>query len=94
MKISKHVPNKYSCAVDCFLELWVNILGNIKPIRRGFNKISSIVNEYSRVMAICSGVSAFSIFPVHEIIWSYLREKCPTLMAIDCNAVFIEMFAK
>jgi len=47
----------------------------------------SVAAEYDRVIA-SSHASSFSLVSVREIIWSHLREVCPSLRPMNCDAVF------
>ena len=86
-------PGKFSCAIDCFLELWHSIL------RHHFSEPSEsrLIMLAQNMSAYCSYLSAHlcterNLDAARAHVWDYLRETCPPPTPMDCNAQFSEIF--
>lgn len=77
---------KFSCAVDCFLELcyfvFRNHLQNITC-----NDFFQVISEACNQRAIVGAVDV-----VREPIWSLIRGRCPSFSSMTANAVFSDIF--
>ena len=94
-------PDRYSCAIDSFLELWLNKLALLPNISNGnenmfFELLAFAKVQYDKIInrgPLIAG-SEMALAHVREQVWEYLREKCPSLRAMDCNAQFSEIFTR
>ena len=80
---------KYSCAIDCFLELWVNVLGRIPCLSRGgnefLNRLRYLIREYDELLQIDWHSDQTRLKTAREVVWEILREKSPPSF---CNSLF------
>lgn len=64
------------------------------PFERGGNefldRLKLTVAEYDRVLSL-NLKSFLRLISVREIVWSHLREVCPTFRPMNCDTVFSEM---
>lgn len=84
---------QFSCAIDCFLELWHH------SFRHVFTEISDnelffLANQMSAYYeyVLAHNPSESDLQNTREPVWDYLRQKCPSFTAMDCNAQFSEIF--
>ena len=99
MNASTFEAGKFSCAVDCFLELW---LRKVSVSFEGFSQsyiirlLSSLRNHYITKREECrqcplsslSGLihhASLQLHYIREDIWSYLRRQCPSFVRMDCS---------
>ena len=98
LNFSRIVPGYFSCAFDCFLEIW------LRKIYTSFDSdINSVViallnqaERSYREIRVLQGASS-SMLTLHALrsnIWDYVKTKCPSFVSMDCNAQFSELFRK
>lgn len=91
-------PGKYSCAIDSFLEIWFNKLAYTNLALHDSNEFFALLRlakaQYDEIKNSNSCTSETSLVSVRELVWEYLRLKCPSMRPMDCNAVFSEIFQR
>ena len=98
MNSSRDHPGIYSCAIDAFLEVSHAVLYPLLlELDTGYfldclyhscDLYESVLNN--AVVQFSNHVSHLS--DIREIVWSVLRERCPSFTAQDANAQFSEIF--
>ena len=96
----RYIPGEFSCALDCFLEIWLRILSPLIPdtdtseliyllkqTERAYNAIWYLYMNLP--MSVNTG---YQLHLVRERVWSFVREKCHSFESMDANAQFSEMF--
>ena len=83
-------PEKFSCAVDCFLELNYAIFKDlIRHIER--NEFFEILNEACFQLEN-SYASEIDMAAIREPVWAYLRQHCNSFATMSDHAVFSDIF--
>ena len=101
---SRFEAGKFSCVVDYFLELWLRkvsyFLGDCREnyFIRLFSALSGkyrrdyeLSRDNDSDMAATQGYYN-TLHVLRSDVWSYIREKCPSFVRMDCNAQFSEIF--
>ena len=83
-----------SCAIDCFLDLWHHHIFRHVFIEISYNELFFLANRMNAYyeFVLKRNLSESDIQNVREPVWDYLRQKCSSFMAMDCNAQFSEIF--
>ena len=82
-------PGKFSCAVDCFLELSVAIFkDSLKNIER--NEFFQTLFEACLQLENHDVQTEMTV--VREPVWIYLRQHCDSFAAMSADAVFSDIF--
>ena len=96
MNSVRRTAGTFSCAIDCFLELWHHVsdenfceMSNNQLIFLG-NQVSQY---YIHILHFLGPRSENDFHSIQEPVWDYLRDKCPSLAPMDCNAQFSEIFS-
>lgn len=77
---------KFSCAVDCFLELCYGIFSTrLHNVTR--NEFFDIIYESCNSRQLFGAVET-----VREPVWSSIRNRCPSFLGMTANAVFSDIF--
>ena len=85
----KH-PGKFSCAVDCFLELsCVIFVDSLRNISR--NPFFEILYHACFILLQNSNVHT-DLELLREPVWAWLRQHCPSFTDMSANAVFSAIF--
>ena len=103
MNSVRDFSNTYSCAIDCFLEIWIACISNLQLVHNNnfnifFERMSWVVNHYSAVKNdFVTGNKSFyestrQLVRIREHIWGYIRGKCPSHVLMNCDAQFSEIF--
>ena len=83
-------PEKFSCAVDCFLELnyaiFKDLIGHIER-----NEFFEILNEACFQLEN-SYASEIDMAAIREPVWAYLRQHCNSFATMSDHAVFSDIF--
>ena len=93
----KYQSSTFSCAVDCFFEVADSIfMPYLKNIPRT-NIVQLIFDSCSLYDSIIyqetlSTEASLLLHDIREPLWSYLRTQCQSLLPMDCNAQFSEIF--
>ena len=93
-------PGLFSCPVDCFLEICHDIfLPWLSEIERSeiFEIIYNVSNQYDNIMKTYQHGDNYVatqnlLSDVRESLWSHLRMCCNSLMPMDSNGQFSEIF--
>ena len=84
----KH-PGKFSCAVDCFLELsCVIFVDSLRNISR--NPFLEIL--YHACLLLQNSNVHTDLELLREPVWAWLRQHCPSFTDMSANAVFSDIF--
>ena len=82
-------PGKYSCAVDCFLELTFAIFNDsLKHINR--NEFFQTLFE--ACIQLENHVRQMDMTTIREPVWAYLRQHCNSFTTMSAHAVFSDIF--
>ena len=87
----RFLPGTFSCAIDCFLEIWFHCVSRVMPggtpshILRMLNAVNLFVNSLPTW-------DPHKFHIAREDVWAQLRIKCPSLVPMDCSAQFSEIF--
>ena len=93
--------SEFSCALDCFLEIWLRILSPLIP-DTGTSELTYLLKQTERAynaiwyMYMNLPMSfniGYQLHLVRERVWSFVREKCHSFESMDANAQFAEMFS-
>ena len=82
----------FSCAIDCFLEIWVRIL-SMHFIGFSRSYIIRLLGSVSRQIKSCV-CNEEQLSYLRSDIWDYMKIRCPSFTPMDCNAQFSEIFQK
>lgn len=83
-------PGKFSCAVDCFLELNYAIFKDfIRHIER--NEFFEVLHEACFQLENLYA-SAIDMAAIREPVWAYLRQHCNSFATMSDRAVFSDIF--
>ena len=97
----RYIPGKFSCTLDCFLEILLRILSPLIP-DTGTSELIYLLKQTERAynaiwymymnlpMSVNTG---YQLDLVHERVWSFVREKCHSFESMDANPQFSEMFS-
>ena len=95
----RYILGEFSCALDCFLEIWLRILSPLTP-DTGTSELIYLLKQTERTynaiwymymnlpMSVNTGWHL-----VCERVWSFVRKKCHSFESMDANAQFSEMFS-
>lgn len=84
----KH-PGKFSCAVDCFLELsCVIFVDSLQNVNR--NPFFEIL--YHACLLLQNSHVHTDLELLREPVWAWLRQHCPSFTDMSANAVFSDIF--
>ena len=90
---SRLVPGKFSCAVDCFLEIWINCIIDLYPDSTASYIIGILKFIFERFSVHQNtGADQSVLHSLREPLWGYLKGKCLSFVRMDCNAQFSEIF--
>lgn len=86
-------PGTYSCAVDCFLEIFTHLflpfLSKL-TVRSEFpGLLFSALSHYCQ----CNGNKEL-LAEIRDPVWLYPIEQCTSFQQRDCNAFFNQLFEK
>ncbi len=91
MNAVRIVPGTFSCAVDCFLEVWHTVFNHCFADRCSQSEIINILTQasdlYNQILIWGDG-SEQDLYCVRETVWPFLRQHCISFTAIDCGAQF------
>ena len=88
------VPGNFSCAIDCFLEIWLRTIDNAFPDSSQYSRsyiiriLRSITGQFRTVR------SSIELPYLRSDVWDYVKINCPSFLPMDCNAQFSEIFCK
>ena len=95
-------PNRFSCAVDTFLEIsryvifpYLRALST--PIESPFcamvcNSMNNFHEFLTRLHLLNQSEKKLYLAEIRELIWSLLRQKCPSFSLMNCDAQFTQIF--
>ena len=87
-------PGKFSCAINCFLEIWNKIFRYIFTETSDCQLfiLSNHMSAYYEYLTarICS---ENDLNAIREPVWDYVCQICPSFALKDCNAQFSEIFS-
>ena len=93
------MPGAYSCAIDSFIELFYHVIfPEIKNLTFSSNFVSllrRICTQYENVTQSSSCINTSRLYLtlyVRRPLWDYIKIKCPSFRAMDCNAQYSEIF--
>ena len=98
---SRYMPGKFSCALDCLLEIWLRLLSPLIP-DTGTSELIYLLKQTERAYSAIwymymnlpmSVNTGYQLHLVRERVWSFVREKCHSFESMDANAQFSEMFS-
>ena len=96
MNAVRNMPEKFSCAVDSFLEMWLRVIHfHTRHDRNGCRFISLLKNvaeQYENLTEEGPPVFNTDLHRLREIVWSFLRIHCTSFAMMDCSAQFSEIF--
>ena len=109
INFSRTAPGFFSCAIDCFLEIWLGhisriftsasriyILGLLKQAERQYFLLRE--RSYNINNSIVNpSLSMNTVQALNSItfdIWEYFKIHCPSFRRMDCNAQLNELFQK
>ena len=93
----RYQSSTFSCAVDCFLEvadsIFMPYLKNI-PKTNIVQLVFDSCSLYDNIIyqETLSTEASHFLHDIREPLWSYLRTQCQSLLPMDCNAQFSEIF--
>lgn len=84
------VPGKFSCAIDCFMELSCYIFKDaIACVER--NEFFEML--YTACVQVSSGeIHVSQLVSIREPVWAWMRRHCPSFTDMSDNAVFSDIF--
>ena len=104
---SRFEAGQFSCAIHCFLELWLRKVSYfLDDCRERFfvRLLSALSGQYCSLrrdyklwqdndsdMAASLGYF-YTLHILRSDVFSYIRGKCPSFARMDCNAQFSEIF--
>ena len=97
----RYISEEFSCALDCFLEIWLRILSPLIPdtgtteliylLKKTERAYNAIWYMYMNLpMSVNTG---YQLHLAHERVWSFVREISHSFESMDANAQFSEMFS-
>ena len=104
---SRFEAGQFSCAIDCFLELWLRkvsyFLGDcresyfVRLLRALSGQCSFLRRDYKLWQDNDSDMSAslvyfYTLHILRSNVFSYIRGKCPSFARMGWNAQFSEIF--
>ena len=83
-------PGKFSCAIDCFMELSCYIFKDaIESVER--NEFFEML--YTACVQVNSGeILSNQLHSVREPVWAWMRQHCASFTGMSDNAVFSDIF--
>ena len=109
MNCSRTAPGFFSCAVDCFLEIWLRKISHMFPICSRSYIVGLLKQSEREYFLLKERIDNNSLFAsphsmtlnmIQELnrirfdVWEYFKFKCPSFQQMDCNAQFSELLQK
>ena len=95
MNASRFLPGKFSCAIDCFLEVWIHSLSALFPASSTSLVLGILKYVYTQYMVLKTNrATAYELHLLRSDIWDLIKHKCPSFESMDINAEFSEIFRR